>query len=209
MHFTSWLLAGLQFHKDMLIMRSYDHQDVKLRIGDDNYQTSILGQFWMISNRRIGIGSSKIRLEEPRTRARDHLPNHRVPLWWCLTCLNHKTLPQLSIYKNAKWKAFCQLYFHNLPISCFGFTSTGQDISNHIHYSHHGSRYIMQRGAPWGHVAVNDLQQIHKIIRTSMDVVSTKNYPTMHLRQWLKITGSKKKGQHLVIFSHLAVDLKK
>ena len=80
MHFTSWLLAGLQFHKDMLIMRSYDYQDIKLRIGDDKYQTSILGQFWMISNRRIGIVSSKIRLEEPRTRARDHLPNHRVPL---------------------------------------------------------------------------------------------------------------------------------
>ena len=80
MHFTSWLLAGLQFHTDMLIMRSYDHQDIKLGIGDDNYQTSILGQFWIISNRRIGIGSSKIRLEEPRTRARDHLPNHRVLL---------------------------------------------------------------------------------------------------------------------------------
>lgn len=52
----------------------------------------------------------------------------------------------------------------------------------------------MQRGAPWGHIAVNDLQQIHEIIRTSMDVVSTKNYPTMHIRQWLKITGSQKKG---------------
>lgn len=35
MHFTLWLLAGLQFHKDMLIMRSYDYQDIKLRIEED------------------------------------------------------------------------------------------------------------------------------------------------------------------------------
>lgn len=68
----------------------------------------------------------------------------------------------------------------------------------------------MQQAAPWGHVAVNDLQQIHKIIRTSIDVVSTTNYPTMHLRQWLKITGSQKKGPTFEsIFSHLGVDLKK